>query len=309
VRAALLAAMTVALAARGEDPAQERVVFHTVAGDMVFALYPKAAPKTVAQFLALVRAGVYDTTAFKRVRPGFVIQLSNASDREKPLTPAQSKLIHRLPIEPSELKHVRGVLSMARKEQDPESAETSFCILLRPAPQLDGKYTVFGRLESGEEVLEKILDVPRDDRMRPVVRVEVTHAEVVPSAAALAALHLEPAHAVAGAPAPAKAAAALHAAALPVMRDPMQHKRIYFLSGGLLAIVLLGVGKVLLSKRISSRHSTSLDLVGVLIGTFLLLVLLIPEGHRIPWLAAVLFIGVVAILKLLGRFETPAEKP
>lgn len=290
-------------AAPGPAPAEgaERAVFHTVAGDMVFVLYPDAAPQTVEQFRALVKAGVYDTTTFARVKPGFVVQLASAADRRTPLTAAQAAMIKRLPVEPSAVKHEHGILSMVRKPQDPNSAETSFCILLGPAPQLDGKYTAFGRLESGEDVLQEMLKVPRDERMRPAVRLEVTHAELVPTTRGLA---FAPAHAVPGAPVAARPSATLRGAAVPAPPD----RRIYFLAAGLVLIGLLGTAKVLLGKRLAPRHMASLDLVGVLVSMFLLLVLLVPDGHRSPWLAAALFVALIAVFKLLGRFEAPADK-
>jgi peptidyl-prolyl cis-trans isomerase B (cyclophilin B) len=307
---AILLTLSPALIARAAPAdlsrlSSERVVFHTVAGDMVFALYPDAAPQTVQQFLKLVRAGVYDTTAIARIKPGFIAQVASAADRSKPLTPAQASLIHRLPVEPSSLLHVRGMLSLARKEQDPDSGETSFCIMLGDAPQLDAKYTVFGHLETGEDVLRQLVAVPRNDRMRPTVRLEVTSAEVVASAQALSALHLAPARPVPGIPPAVRPSTALKAAAVHSVRDPQQRTRIFFVAAGLLLIALLSVGKVMFGKRLALRHLVSLDLVSLLVCAFLLLVLLVPEGHRSPWLAAVLVLGVVGVLKLLGRFETP----
>jgi peptidyl-prolyl cis-trans isomerase B (cyclophilin B) len=315
----LCLALLGASAPAGAVPAPERVVFHTAAGDLAFELFPKAAPKTVAQFLGLVRAGVYDGTQFSRIRPGFMVQVSSAGNRTAPLTTAQAGLIRRLPIEASELKHERGVLSMTRKENDPDSAESSFCILLGPAPQLDGKYTAFGRVVAGEEVLDRLAQIPHDDRMRASVRVGVSRAEVVPTAQALAALHLEAAHPIPGVPtpvapiaAPARpppaASAMLRAAAVPASNPPGQKRKVWFLSAGLLAIALLGAAKVLFAKRLAIRHMASLDLVAVLISAFLLLVLLIPEGQRLPWLAGVLFVGLIAVLRLLGRFEAPVQR-
>jgi peptidyl-prolyl cis-trans isomerase B (cyclophilin B) len=300
-------------AARADDAkppvaAEKRVVFHTIAGDLVFALYPTAAPKTVEQFLKLVQAGVYDTTAFARIRPGFIVQLGPASDRRQPLTPAQSEMIHRLPVEASALKHERGILSMARKDTDPESAETSFCILLGPAPQLDGKYTAFGRLESGEDVLAELLKVPRNDRMRPMVRLDVSKAEIIASPQALAQITLVKAHPVPGLPPPSRAVTALRAGAVPATNDPARRRTSFLLAVGILAMVALGGTKVLIRNRIAPRHAVSMDLVGVLLGTFMLLILLVPEGHRYPWLAGALFFGVLVVLKLLGQFEAATGK-
>src|SRR6185436_7315530 len=121
------------------------VVLHTIAGDVVLAFYPDAAPGHVQQILALARAGVFDTTHFFRIEPNFVAQISVAEDRTTPLTESQKGLIHKLKAElhPT-LKHHRGTLSMAHADGDVDSGETSFSILLADAPHLDGQYTIFG---------------------------------------------------------------------------------------------------------------------------------------------------------------------
>src|SRR5262249_17962019 len=140
---AVVAFATTAVAS--PEKAGPRVIFHTVAGDLVFALYPKAAPETVEQFLLLTRNGVYDTTHFRRLEPGFVLQTGIADDRTTPLSPWQRELIHKLHGEyGADVRHKRGVLSLARPDNDPDGGETSFSILLRDAPHMDGKYTVFG---------------------------------------------------------------------------------------------------------------------------------------------------------------------
>ena len=292
---ALFVALTAvhASAAEIQAPATERVVFHTVAGDLVFALFPNAAPQTVKQFLALARAGVYDTTTFARIHPGFVAQVSTAQDRQRPLTAEQTALIHRLPLEASALRHTRGLLSMARPDGDPNGAETSFCILLGPAPQLDDKYTVFGRLESGDDVLTELLRVPRNGDLQPSVRLTVESAQVFDSPAALAKVPLVPAHPVPG-------AADLAAATASGPREVV-------LGVGLLLVVLLAAAGALLRQRISPRVIAALNLIVLLVGVFLLLVLVVPEPQRPAWLSTLLFFGLVGVFRALGRFE-PAER-
>src|SRR5205085_9880757 len=87
-----------------------------------------------------------------------------------------------IPAEFSTIPHRRGTLSMARSDDDPDSAETSFSILLGDAPHLDGKYTVFGHVESGWEALDEMVRVPRKGTT-PLARVEVYRAEAVDPAA------------------------------------------------------------------------------------------------------------------------------
>src|SRR5262249_8376418 len=173
---------------RADEPPRagpERVVLHTAAGDIVLALYPDVAPRHVEQVLHLTRLGVYDTTHFYRVEPNFVVQVSTALDRTEPLTAAQRAAVHPLPAEFARGGPRRGVLSMARQDNDPDSAETSFSILLADAPHLDGKYTVFGHVESGMDVVDEICRVPRNAKHQPLVRVEVQRAEAVDAAALL----------------------------------------------------------------------------------------------------------------------------
>jgi cyclophilin family peptidyl-prolyl cis-trans isomerase len=136
------------------EPSQ-RVTIATTGGSFSVRLLPNLAPKTVAQFLRLVRGGVYDSVYFYRVEQHFVAQAATADDREVPLTTEQRALIAPIPLETGELRHARGVLSLAHGD-DPNSGETSFSILLADAPHLDGKFTIFGVLEGGDDVLHAI---------------------------------------------------------------------------------------------------------------------------------------------------------
>jgi cyclophilin family peptidyl-prolyl cis-trans isomerase len=77
-------------------------------------------------------------------------------------------------------KHIRGVLSMARAE-DPNSANTSFFLMLAPAGHLDGKYTIFGKMVDGFDTLDKIEKVlRREDGQTPVERIELIEATIKP---------------------------------------------------------------------------------------------------------------------------------
>jgi len=163
--------------------AEEHVVLTTEYGDLVLALYPEIAPQHVAQIIKLVKLGAYDGTHFFRVIPDFIVQLSDANNRQTPLTPQQSKAVVSIPAEFSKtLKHEKGVLSMARWD-DPNSATSSFSVLLHDAPHLDGQYTIFGHLHSGGSVINKILALPRVNE-QPITRVTVKRAYVVSDLAA-----------------------------------------------------------------------------------------------------------------------------
>ncbi|HLS90062.1 MAG TPA: peptidylprolyl isomerase [Limnochordia bacterium] len=135
---------------------------------IVIELYPDIAPNTVRNFIHLARSGFYDGTIFHRVVPGFVIQGGD------PLGTGTGGPGYSIRGEfaangfPNDLKHTRGVVSMART-QDPNSAGSQFFIMVADAPHLDGHYAAFGRVVEGMEEVDRIVAVPRDMRDRPLV--------------------------------------------------------------------------------------------------------------------------------------------
>jgi cyclophilin family peptidyl-prolyl cis-trans isomerase len=163
---------------KGPPVGDERILLRTTRGDLVVGLYDGVAPKHAAQIRRLVRLGVYDSTRVFRIEPGFVAQITNAQNRDKPLTPEQSKAITAIPAEFSKLPHRKGTVSMARDDDDVNSAETSFSFILGRSPHLDRKYTVIGEVEYGDELLAMIGKEPRDWRNRPTTPIVVEKAEV-----------------------------------------------------------------------------------------------------------------------------------
>jgi cyclophilin family peptidyl-prolyl cis-trans isomerase len=141
-----------------EELAQYRAVLETSAGNITIEFMPELAPEHVRNFLRLAQAGVYDGMAFHRVVKGFAIQTGSLSTRG-PLGEKQQKLVRTLEPEFHETKHVKGIVSMARGD-DPASASTSFFVVTADAPSLDGKYTAFGRVVDGMEVVEAIEAAP-----------------------------------------------------------------------------------------------------------------------------------------------------
>src|SRR6185436_19244003 len=97
---------------------------------------------------------------FNRVAPGFVIQTGALSSRPAPLTEKQQQLVHNLPPEFNDTKHVRGIVSMARGDAQ-DSATTSFFICTGTSTALDGVYTAFGRVVDGMAAVEAIEAAPR----------------------------------------------------------------------------------------------------------------------------------------------------
>jgi peptidyl-prolyl cis-trans isomerase B (cyclophilin B) len=156
--------------------AQYRAVLETSNGPVTIELFPDKAPEHVRNFLRLAQSGVFDGTAFHRVVRGFVVQ-TGALNTRGPLTEKQQKLVRPLAPEFNDVKHVKGIVSMARGD-DPASATTSFFIVTGDASSLDGKYTAFGRVVDGLPVVDAIEQAPVNGDA-PVGRIELRHVRIV----------------------------------------------------------------------------------------------------------------------------------
>lgn len=130
-------------------------------------LYPEKAPITVENFLKLVKEGFYDGLIFHRVIEGFMIQggdpegtgMGGAKDKIKGEFGENGV--------PNDIKHVRGVISMARSRQ-PDSASSQFFIVHKDAPHLDGKYAAFGKVVEGMDAVDEIAETETDYNDRPI---------------------------------------------------------------------------------------------------------------------------------------------
>lgn len=143
----------------------------TTLGDIRIELYRDRAPKTVENFVTLVRKGFYNGLMFHRVIPGFMIQ----GGCPKGDGTGGPGYVIRDEFHPTLRHDGPGVLSMANA--GPNTGGSQFFITLAPTSWLDNKHAVFGRVRSGQEVVDKIAAVPRDanDRPKNPVRiVEVT---------------------------------------------------------------------------------------------------------------------------------------
>ena len=130
-------------------------------------LYPEIAPNTVNNFVSLVQKGFYDGTIFHRVIPGFMIQGGDpdGTGMGGPGYAIRGEFSHN-GFE-NNLRHTRGVLSMARS-MFPDSAGSQFFLMVEDAPHLDGEYAAFGKVISGIEECDRIVSVARDRRDRPL---------------------------------------------------------------------------------------------------------------------------------------------
>lgn len=137
-------------------------------GDIEIEFFADVAPKHVENFKKLASSGFYDGSLFHRIVPGFVIQggdplTKNASNKGRWGTGGPGWNVK---AEFNKKPHTRGVLSMARS-MDPNSAGSQFFIVLKDSNFLDGQYTVFGKVKSGMDVVDKIAALKRDANDAP----------------------------------------------------------------------------------------------------------------------------------------------
>jgi cyclophilin family peptidyl-prolyl cis-trans isomerase len=167
-----------------EQMSKQCVTLATEEGEIEIEMFPEAAPESVRNFLNLAASGAYDTTTFSRVVPGFIIQGGDLFTRETKTPELMRRAVRRVPDEPSAVKHVRGIVSMARSDE-PDSATTHFFILAGEGPHLDGRFAAFGRVRSGMEVVDKINNGEMDgEKPKKPVRVKrATAAPCVPAPA------------------------------------------------------------------------------------------------------------------------------
>ena len=127
-------------------------------GEMYAELYPEVAPITVKNFMDLVRAKFFDGLIFHRVIPGFMIQGGGFDTNFDQKEAKSIKGEFRANGVKNDLKHERGVLSMARTSA-PNSASSQFFVMHMDAPHLDAQYAGFGKLTDGFDVLDAIANV------------------------------------------------------------------------------------------------------------------------------------------------------
>jgi peptidyl-prolyl cis-trans isomerase B (cyclophilin B) len=161
-----------------KDP---RATIVTKFGEIAIRFYPDDAPRHVDNFVKLAKMGFFDGTAFHRVVPGFLIQggdpLSKGPDRTLHGTGGPGYF---LPPEPNDRPHKRGTVSMAKMPRESNSTRdfndngSQFFICVGDNSGLDRRYTVFGEVFRGLDVIDKIAAVTRDHRDNPLEPITIT---------------------------------------------------------------------------------------------------------------------------------------
>jgi len=152
------------------------VTLHTTHGEIKLEIFCESVPKTAENFLALCASGFYNGSPFHRLIPNFMIQTgSPASDPKSKTSTSIYDTANGLfedEIRPALRHNARGIVSMANKGVDSNGSQ--FFITFAPAPHLDGKNTVFGKVIEGIEVLDDLEKILVDKKSRPKEKIEIT---------------------------------------------------------------------------------------------------------------------------------------
>ena len=154
------------------------VTLTTNRGDIKIELYPDKAPNTVNNFISLVSTGFYNGLIFHRVISGFMIQGGDPKGvgTGGPGYSIRGEFAYN-GFEKNDLKHDRGVISMARSMM-PDSAGSQFFIMHKKSPHLDGSYAAFGKVVDGMDVVDAIADTPTDYMDKPLEKQYIISATV-----------------------------------------------------------------------------------------------------------------------------------
>ena len=151
----------------------EVAVIETLLGNIEFEFLEDKAPGHVKNFKDLANDEFYNGTIFHRVIPGFMVQGGDPNTKsEDRSTHGTGGPGHTIKAEFNDESHERGIVSMARS-QDPDSAGSQFFVVVKDSSFLDGQYTAFGRVISGMDVADKIVNSPRDSNDNPNERIEM----------------------------------------------------------------------------------------------------------------------------------------
>ncbi|MGV3613879.1 MAG: peptidylprolyl isomerase [Fimbriimonas sp.] len=145
---------------------EEVAVLDTTQGRIILKFFPKIAPNHVENFKKLAKKGFYDGVKFHRVIPGFMIQGGDPYSKSGAGPVGTGGPGYSVKAEFNSIKHKRGILSAARSS-DPDSAGSQFFIMHADSPSLDGQYSAYGQVVQGMDVVDKIVNLPRDAQDMP----------------------------------------------------------------------------------------------------------------------------------------------
>jgi peptidyl-prolyl cis-trans isomerase B (cyclophilin B) len=161
-----------------KEMSQLRAKMVTSKGNIIFRFFPAEAPLHVMNFILLAEGGFYNGVKFHRVIKGFMIQGGDPNSKDNNWADdGTGGTILRLPAEFNKISHKRGILSMARS-QNPNSASSQFFIMHRDNSGLDEKYTAFGEVVKGMEVVDAIANVETNKRDHPLKDVVIKKIEI-----------------------------------------------------------------------------------------------------------------------------------
>jgi peptidyl-prolyl cis-trans isomerase B (cyclophilin B) len=155
-------------------------ILETNFGDIVISFIPRVAPCHIANFVTLANEGFYDGTSFHRVIPGFMVQGGDPNTRDEDRNnDGLGGPGYEIQAEFSGISHTRGIVSMARSAEGPDTAGSQFFIVVGNAPFLDGQYSVFGEVVEGMDVVDLIVSVETDSNDNPLERIWLNKVTII----------------------------------------------------------------------------------------------------------------------------------
>lgn len=152
----------------------------TTEGTISLEFYPEKAPIHVFNFITRAESGFYNGSTFHRVIEGFMIQGGDPFSKDNnPNNDGQGGPIANIPHEFNDIKHVPGILSMARISNVNAGAGSQFFIMHGTSPNLDGQYTAFGKVTEGMDVVNKIATTKKNNRDRPLKDITIKNIQVM----------------------------------------------------------------------------------------------------------------------------------
>lgn len=275
----LLMLLTAVSLAEEAAPPEERIVLYTNRGELSIALDPAKAPNAVAYFTSLVKNGVYDHTPITFLQKGSYVQVGTVYDRKLPLNPTQRKLIHLVQEETSDASNGFGTVAFTQVEEKPGTAETAFTIFTGDFSNLDGRNTVIGRIDGGQDILRLIETSPTNSRYQPTVTLEIVHAQVMD---------------------PSSAQEITTRSQESFLGQERKQASIYAVA----LILMISVASFFLRTKLSPKIQLSLSMLVAFIAAFTLFFTLTPTVMGSPAVGIVIFASMVGLYKFMNRFES-----